>query len=68
MGGTQSQEVGIWYTKRMDELIENQKKLQDRQAFLLETMIRVLEGNVPNKQATIDRLKVIKGNQRRLWS
>jgi len=68
MGGTQSQEVGIWYTKRMNELIDNQKKLEDRQAFLVETLIRVLEGNVQNKQATIDRLKVIKGNQRRLWS
>jgi len=68
MGGTQSQEVGIWYTKRMNDLIDNQKKLEARQAFLVETLIRVLEGSVQNKKATIDRLKLIKGNQRRLWS
>lgn len=68
MGGTQSQEVGIWYTKRMQFLIDNQKKLESRQAFLVETLIRVVEGSVQDKQATIDRLKLIKSTQRKLWS
>lgn len=68
MGGTQSQEVGIWYTKRMQFLIDNQKKLEARQAFLVETLIRVVEGSVQDKQATIDRLKLIKSTQRKLWS
>lgn len=49
----------------MNDLMENQKKLEDRQAFLVETLIRVLEGSVQDKEATISRLKVI---SRRLWS
>ena len=64
MGGTQStQEVGIWYN-RLQDLENKQKKLVDRQTFLAETLIRVLEDNVNNK----NRLKVIKGTQRKLWS
>lgn len=62
MGGTQSQEVGIWYRNRLQDLENKQKKLVDRQTFLVETLIRVVEGSVQDKQATIDRLKLLKGN------
>lgn len=49
----------------MNDLIENQKKLERQQAFLVETLIRVLEDNVQDKEATLSRLKVI---SRSLWS